>query len=396
MGGADILPDGLAHVQAVHDRHHDVADDDVRDLADGGLEPFPALGSEQDGVFGFERFPDVLEDLGIVLHDQDPDLAGGAGRLLGIFLLLDGRDLRILMNGLRIVLRRVEQETEFAPLAQLAADGQPDVVQLAEILDQRQADSGTGRLVRPLDLEVAVEEMLLVGGRDAAARVAHGDGHPVPFPLQREHDFAGRRVFLRVGKQVVEDNGNGLGVKLQPHVRLHGQHDLHRPVGSQAAELFAHLRHELRQVAVADREAPVVRLGLAEFQQLVHEAQQLLGALLHLADAAAGRDRQGLVFGEVLQRAENQGERRTQFVGDVGIEDHALLAGLPLLHQTGFLEFLAILAGQLAVEMKHHDRNEAERQQDIKALRPPGQPERRPHLQLGGSHIRAPFRVVQA
>src|ERR1051326_6155388 len=96
-------------------------------------------------------------------------------------------------------------EREGAALSGRALHGDRAAVQLDEALRQRETQPSPFARALPTDLAELLEDLLLILGRDADARVAHRDAHGAVLARRGDLDAAAiRREFHRVREQVVE------------------------------------------------------------------------------------------------------------------------------------------------------------------------------------------------
>ena len=174
-------------------------------------------------------------------------------------------------------------------------------------------------------LVIAFEDVGQCLGADAVARVAHADdraGLAVGcfLPADAERDSSFRSVFDGVGKEVVQDDGQDFRVEIEHMVALAPDVEVEFVVRVQFLVAQADFLHQLAQVGMFHAEAAVLRLRLAEFEQLVDQVQQAGGAVADEADAVGMFGRERLVGEQVFERPHDEGEWRAQFVGDVGVE----------------------------------------------------------------------------
>ena len=178
----EVLLHPARQLDAVHHGHHQVADDEVRLLRVQHLEGLLPVGGfghlvlpAQDGAY-------VAAHVGIVLHHKDAERAGDAlGRLHGHVgacrpaVRRNGSGRRGLPYG--------QEQAERAPLPAVVAHADGAAHGLYDAFAEVKPDAAArlpvhGVLVLVLHLIEAVEDVLQILFRDAAARVAHTDVEP--------------------------------------------------------------------------------------------------------------------------------------------------------------------------------------------------------------------------
>ena len=128
---------------------------------------------------------------------------------------------------------------------------------------------------------------------------------------------------------------------------------------------------ECERAGGADVQAEATRLQLGEVQELPDQAEQALGVLAHHPQALARHRHRvdvRLAFQEAVERAEDEGQRRAELVGEVGEEAGADLEEarvlLPLLVDGAGLEEVAprvaleLVAGEHADEVGRAEEDE--------------------------------------
>ena len=189
------------------------------------------------------------------------------------------------------------------------------------LLDQRQSDpcADVAAVVPPL-----VERLEHVGGNLAAharSRVGHTDGQMVGLSAHGHAHFAlmGRKLE-GVGEKVVHRLG---------HIVGHEVH-LHRPIGGEGevdvagAGVVAVALHEHGEIGGDVAAVPVGvadgRFDFRDVEQLVDEGEQPVALPLDDIDLLQHFGRGGASALEVVSQAEDDGERSSELVGDVGEE----------------------------------------------------------------------------
>lgn len=81
----------------------------------------------------------------------------------------------------------------------------------------------------------------------------------------------------------------------------------------------------------------VLCFSFPEFQNVIDEIEQPLGTGVDAGNLLVGENRQALVFHQIFQRTEDEGERCAKFMSDIGKEAQSLLID--------FLIFLAFPPG---------------------------------------------------
>lgn len=251
-------------------------------------------------------------------------------------LIFAGADL---IGGVRETVPAGKRHREAASGSRSALHFDFAAVQPYVILGQHKSDAGpfgllvgdVARLIEPF------ENACLLFAPDAAPGVADRNADVILPLLLRGLDAQGDppavgREFEGVGEQVVKYLLDFVAVEEHVDaegVRLEGVFDASLP--GVVAEGRVYLLPEGGDVAHAEAEFHLVVVDLAHVHDLVDQAQQPLGVLLHDQQhlALALRRR----FEQRLDRAENQRQRGLEFMRDIGEEDHLglidLLVGLP-------------------------------------------------------------------
>ena len=386
MAHLHVLLDTGTEFDAVHHRHHDVADHQVRHRLEDGGPAFGAVLGQHDGIILPQGFPDIIPDVLVVLHD-DQDGFGILPRIRQ--RLLPGQFL----PG-RPSLQR-DGDREDAALSGLAVHVDLPSGQLHEILDQGQADAGSLGQMVPADLVVALEDFLQFVPGDAVSRVrnAHFRSPAVLRRGKTQGNRSGRGILQGIGHQIVQDGCNNVRIEFGEDSFLHLQGDGRLPVGIGFDESPPDSFHHRTQVTVSGMDLHVLRLGLPEIQQRIDQVQEPVGVLLDDPYLGPGLLRQGRVVLQVLGRADDQGQRGPQFVGDVGIEPQTFLIGF-LFHPGGRLFLLQVVPPACPrKEGGDHDSRQQQCKQGIQdqgdLRQPPGG--RNPDLEEG--YIAAPVIV---
>src|SRR3989441_35120 len=159
LGSVGVLARQLVvHLSTAEVGHPQVADDDVERLRQGALERVLAVARHLDRVPpALERGAHVVQDVGLVVHDEDPQLAGRGPGLRGVLGRRGGR------RGGR------QPRGERGARARLRFEREPPAVLLQDTLADREAQPGALALglCREEGLEYAPPDLV----RDAGAAV---------------------------------------------------------------------------------------------------------------------------------------------------------------------------------------------------------------------------------
>ena len=368
MGGFDILFQGFGHLEAVHLRHHHITDDHVGLDGRHPLQAFFSVG----GFFHLitsRQFPgEVLPEFGIVVHQQDPGPRGprlvrsrfGRCGLVPVLRLLH----------VFFIHRQVGRQfdPEGGPFPQLGRYRQFAAVHIHVLLDQAEADAGTGTIVARLAPVEMIEDLVQVLFRYADSGVRHFQVDPAVTGIpQLDIDASPlRREFHGIGQEVVQDLlvlraviGHDQGTFQIVLIR-----ESYAFPGEGLPERLQRVDREFPDIVLDQVEFFPAHLQPPEIQQVVHQREQFRGIGV---DGAQGLQffRILLFLEQFLQREQDEGQRRTQFVRDIGKEAELHLIQLlllPALLLLGpFRPFSLFLPGQV----ERQSRQQQDGQNDI-------------------------------
>ena len=266
-----------------------------------------------------------------------------------------------------------ELHGEGGALARTALDRDFAVVQGHDVAAQRKPDA------RPLHVAVhgarslreAFEDHPLLVFRDADARVADREKHALLLFAQRKYRFdpsAVGREFQSVGQQIIDHALHALDIDPHQHgTARDGEQQFDPALGGQFAEIVDGILDQRHEVHARDFQLHLVLDDLAEIKQLVDERQHALGVAVGQREAALAAGRKLVVFPCILDAAQNERQRRAQFMGDVG-EEAQLQVGHVLLDAR-----LAADADDRTGDAEGHG-GDGQRQQHVERLGPPGEP----------------------
>ena len=208
MRGRKLVLDAPAALQSIHDRHHDVADDQVGHVSGRQPHPLPAVRCREDVVVGTHQLLDEQPDVPVVVDDEDDGLVGIEGGVvvnrleLGLDVVLPCRRVNVFRSGLRGGRGDVtdgERHREACSLVQLAFDGDGASMKLHEGLGQRQTDARAAGM-DAVGLVEPVEDVADVVLADTLARVGDLEGQLPGIAAAADGDGAvAGRIFQRVG-----------------------------------------------------------------------------------------------------------------------------------------------------------------------------------------------------
>ena len=230
-------------------------------------------------------------------------------------------------RGQRFGLCRARRERQFHPekraAARRIADGNFPAVQLNEFLRDGQSQTRAAKPARrmALCLPEALEDGFAQIGGNARARILEFDYSAVRLGAQGAADLpAGRRELERVGQKIQKDALQFFGVGLGDHGtrRQDRQFDLlftgqRFEVGGGRAQQF----HQVHRGKL-NRHFPGVELG--DVKQVSDVLKQRARVAIHDFKSAALFLGQAAVRQNLFRRTQDQGQRRAQFVADVGEE----------------------------------------------------------------------------
>jgi hypothetical protein len=343
-----------------------VGDDEVRPRGARDVERLLGTGGEGDAVaVARERAPDELAHVEQVVHDED---ARPVGRLArgGLGQRRPRRDAHApprrhlghrLARRLRLARRGVHDgqlDPERAARALLRIDARGPAHRLRELFRERETEPRAFvREREPLagvHLREELEEAPLPLLGDARPVVLHRNARAPRARGDRQRDcLALRRVLQRVREEVEDDLLER--VRLDVHDarcvlgRLHGEDDPLR-LARRREVLPARARERRR---VDGRQVPLLlaRRELLEVEELVHEAQEPPRVLDRDVDARLAREDR--LAAHLVERVQDERERRAELVGDV-LEEVRLLA-IELDELGGLIAELLCLAGDLELEV---------------------------------------------
>ena len=244
-----------------------------------------------------------------------------------------------------------------------AAEVEAPFVQTHELAHEQQADAASRNLgidgvAAP---EVHLEELLLLVGRHADARIPHFHA-PLFGRLRRYngHTSAVGRILQRVGEDVLQD-GVHL-VLVHPHVEvlevlLVGQADAsHLGVFAEDVDGFFQVG---AQFVFGHAELASVRVRTLEVDKVGSEAQKHVDVAQGGVDVVSSAFAQVFMVGQVLERRLDEGQRGADVVG--GVDEEAYL--------------LVRLALLLAQEVDAQGRGQGtQREENVDKPRPPAEP----------------------
>ncbi len=344
-----VRADLADQAETIEARHHHVAEHQVGRVAQDRRERRLAIGRRVHVVVVFEQRAYINAHVVVVVHYQQAGArpvrhrgthgrhGGGIARLVRqpAQRFLDERGahaLRLRHVGQRHhvlgrQVRRAERnlDAELGALAHHAAHPDRAAMQPHQLLDQRQPDAGAfeAAALHALDAVEALEHFRQFRFGNAAARVAHRQLDAV-FDLAQAHRHrAGQREFKGVRQQVEDDlfphvvvDVDGLAQRFRLHVI--GQAGLvHR-----RAEHAGQVGRQLRQVGRREARLHPARFDAGKVQQRIDQLQQPQRIAVGDVDAVAlaRAERLHLVGQRIFQRAENQRQRRAEFMRHVGEE----------------------------------------------------------------------------
>lgn len=179
--------------------------------------------------------------------------------------------------------------------------------------------------MRSLLLIEAVKDVRQGFRRDATTGIRYGQHGPTLtiaiLTADRNGDMATIRVFYRVGDKIVQDDRHHIFIEVHHDFRLRRHRsDNNIRVAVQLLIFQTDIAYTVHQITILRLQLSVRRFRLSEFQQLVDERLESLRALEDHSQRVFSVLRYVGMAGHVVERAKDQRQRRTQFVGDVGEE----------------------------------------------------------------------------
>ena len=268
MAGLYAVLELAGHLYAVHLGHHDVADDQVRQLFCSHQRAFLPVGGLHNPVVVAQRVGNVLPDVVVVLDNQQQGQLHLCHLVL-IFCLCPPvlrRSLFTLVQSVRIGVGYRQCHRELAALSLLALHRYLSVVQVGQRLDECQSYACARCLMAALHLVIAVEDVWQCLCCDAVARVGHAD-QQLSVVVRRYGDVDATLLCVLhcVGKQVVEHGGYDLRVEIHlGQAVLLVIRDGHLAVAVQLPVVQYDFPDELPDVAPCYGQPPVLCLGFSE------------------------------------------------------------------------------------------------------------------------------------
>ena len=339
QNNGDIVPfgallDKLRQLQSVHLGHHQIGDHQIQRLgAQDAFGLFAVLGG-QDIVFAIEDADEELTHLAVVIHHED----GETAVLRRLFQLLQfvlqrqrcGIGCQRMVVGHEIHLRSkmvfalVQQDSERTTLAHFALHLDMTVVQIHEFLDEVHTDTRTARgaTVQFVVAGEAFKQHAAFLQRNADTLVLHSHTDETGFLVQNDrYPLAGRSELEGIAKQVPQYRVHSSAVYPDCGILgavLYAEGDM--LVVRLLLEIGTRLSDQFAQQRLLHLEFHLLVLDLAELQQLVHHTQHTLTVGLHDLQLAANRLRDTLVLQDILHRPDDERQRRTQLMADIGEE----------------------------------------------------------------------------
>jgi hypothetical protein len=337
--GRRVLAQCLEQPEAVEARHHHVGQHEVRHVAPRRGQRGEPVAHGFDLPVGAEQPGDVPAHVRVVVRDKDP-----AGVRVRARCVVGLRAVRQPARGLGDVqlggvgtaagaadaVRRQmlgpqrDRHRERRALPDRRRHVDRALVQLDELADEREPDAGALVRARPRgrDAVEAVEDARHLVVRDPGAGVADLEHRAIVVLAQADRDLPGERELQRV-RDKVEDDLLPRGPVDVHRVDRRAVHEVAQPGLLDARPERA--RDLLGQPAevgglVPGLEPPL--LDAREVEQRVHEPQQprAVAARVHQALALPGAGGVLAVAERVLDRPEQQRQRRAEFVADVAEE----------------------------------------------------------------------------
>ena len=320
-------PDLSQQRLAAHDRHHDVAHDEVGRAVERARQPLASVVRADEPVLVPETLTDELQHLAVVLHDQDRRPIGlELGRRL--LLTLDRRPqlLDSLLRGFGQYRPRrgdhaamrsqrhvdLEQRAAFGGLR----DGDRAAVKADEVARDGQAQTRAAKTAvrAALQLAESFEHRLPVRERNSRAAVRDLQDDPLRRPgfdaHGTAHGAAGGRELEGVRDQIEQDALNLVGVADSEHTfgRIHRVSD--PPFSREHVEVAGHDAEELRQIDLRVVERHLPRFQLRDVEQIVDVLEQRAPVTHHDLEVRSDRGRDVLGLEQPGRRAQDQRQRR--------------------------------------------------------------------------------------
>ncbi len=324
-----VFPHLPAHLQSVHHGHHHVRYNRIGHNLPCFLHAFLSVGGFVYHVFVSHALRNVVGQVGIVLHHQNPAVVFPAFRWLLLFRLSLLRHHRtgifpLVVAHVRCLLVAYGQrQVERGALAHGALHAHSAVQRAHNLLHQCQPYSRSARARFLIGLVERLEEVRNIVLGNAYARVGHVDAQVFPALAVHYHAHAAilRSEFQCVRYQIAHHLAHVVGHEVGLKVGI-PRHELQFDVS--LLGIFPESLHRHLQVggyvAVAPFGRADGRLHLRYVQQLVDEREQPLSLPLYGFPRAVCRVCRDRWLLQVLAQPQYYGERRAKLVRHVGEE----------------------------------------------------------------------------